>query len=445
MNTELQKMGKGGGGSQKGLWGILLLGFVNLLVLLTAGIMLKEFPGEYVGGSQHVILRYDDYQLNRDNPGSSALEEAFFKYALANEIKMSVAVIPFGLSNEEGVSDKVDVTKTHLLMEGIRRNLFEICLHGYQHKNNAMGGSASEFGGVPFLSQRMWIERGKRKLESLTGAKVKVFVPPFNGWDQNTLAALRDHGFSILGAEAGDAPRADGFNFFPYTATPKEFEYLLANKSIANRKLIVLNIHPHDLLKDKNRIGLIKLEKILEEIKDPERRMELESFGGAVAKEIVFTGEELRYYSGMITRIRFWENLPVSGYLIGTKSLSANRPYYSSPVLDLLRIFMGVILLITGFLISRLIHEKVKGRMLFYVVTSSLVLALGLVIVKSYEYWNYGEVITGKRYGIIFLISGALIGLISATCGGKPKDYGNRIIPPISWVIPCPLKKRLMR
>jgi peptidoglycan/xylan/chitin deacetylase (PgdA/CDA1 family) len=396
---------------EKGCW-IVILVFVNLLVMFGGGIILKEFPQEYDGRVRHVILRYDDYELYRGYLKSTSQEEEFVKFLLTNNIKMSIAPIPFSVSNEEMQNNEVLPSKIQLLTEGLRKNLFEICLHGYQHKNNAMECSPSEFSGISLQTQKTWIEKGKSKLESLTGTKVKVFVPPFNGWDQNTLIALTNNGFSILSAEAGAFPRTNHINYFPYTATPKELQYLLGTNSIGKNKLIVVNIHPHDLPEDKNRIGLSKLKKLLEEIKDPNRKMELLSFEEAVANRIVFTQEELLNFSKFFGHIQFWENLPLSNYLIKTKSLSANRPYYSNLVLYLLKLFMGVNLFIIGFLISKVIGEKIKTKMLIYAIIAFLGMAISIIVVKSFEYWKYGEVIAGKRYSIIFLTFGIIIGLI---------------------------------
>ena len=327
---------------------------------------------------------------------------------------MSIALIPFDISNTEMQNNEVLPSKIQLLTEGLRKNLFEICLHGYQHRNNnSVDWEPFEFRGVPLLTQKAWIEKGKSKLESLTGVKVKVFVPPFNGWDQNTLIALTDNDFSILSAEAGDFPRINHISYFPYTATPKELQYLLATDSIGKNKLIVVNIHPHDLPEDKNRIGLSKLKKLLEEIKDPNRKMELLSFEEAVANRIVFTQEELLNFSKMLSHIQFWKNLPLSGYLIRNKSLSANRPYYSSSILYLLRLIMGLNLFIIGFLISQIIGGKIRRKILIWVIISFVGIAMSIILLKSIEYWNYGEVIAGKRYSIIFLTFGILIGLIS--------------------------------
>jgi len=386
---------------------------VTVLIMLGAGIMLREFPHKHDARPRHVILRYDDYNLYSNNPEGTSLEEEFLKFALTENMKMSVAPVPFVISDEEMQNNEGLPSKIQLLTEGRRKNLFEICLHGYQHKNNSAKCSPSEFSGVSLQTQKTWIEKGKRKLESLTGTKVKVFVPPFNGWDQKTLMALTDNGFSILSAEAGAFPKTNNVYYFPYTVTPKELEYLLANNYIGDNKLIVVNLHPFDLHEDNNRIGFSKLRKLFKEIKDPNRNMKLLFFEEAVAKKIVFTQEELLNLSKRFDEVRFWDNLPLSGWLIRTTCLSANRPYYLDSILYSLKLLMGLTLFIVGFLVAQIIVEKIKTKMLIYGATAFLGAVMFVIVLKSYEYWRYGELISGKRYSSIFLIFGALVGLIS--------------------------------
>jgi predicted deacetylase len=403
---------------QKARW-IILSVFVNIIVIVGAGMMLKEFPQRYDGGFQYVILRYDDYRLFKDcdyRPykdyiESTSHEEDFIKFMLTNSIRMSIASVPIAISNKEMQNNEVLPSRIQLLTEGVRKNLFEICLHGYRHMNNSVKWSPSEFSGIPLLTQETMVKNGKHTLESLTGTKVKVFVPPFNGWDQNTLMALADNGFSILSAEAIDFPRINYINYFPYTATPMELQYLIATDSIGANKLIVVNIHPHDLLEDKKRIGIGALEKLINTLKNS-LKVELISFEEAVAKKIVFSNEELLEFSNLLSQIRFWENLPLNSYLIRTKSVCANRPYYSGLMLDLLKAFMGINLFIIGVLVSQIMGNIISQRIVFWAVVFCLVFFIAFILWKAFDYWCFGEVIAGKRFCLIFLTFGMLIGFI---------------------------------
>ncbi len=87
-----------------------------------------------------------------------------------------------------------------------------IGLHGYHHLCFSPGRSLlglhrmSEFAGVSASTQRAWIHEGMRILRRY-GLDPRVFVPPRHGFDEQTLAALRAEGVSLL---------SDGFARFPF-------------------------------------------------------------------------------------------------------------------------------------------------------------------------------------------------------------------------------------
>lgn len=405
---------------RKALW-IILLVFFNVLIILGAAMMLKEFPQKGDRGICRIILRYDDYELFPKSKESASLENKFIKFAIENGIKMSIGITPFQSGTGEVSVSRESGENVQLLREGFRKDLFEICLHGYEHANNWVKWSYSEFTGVPLLTQKKWIETGKNKLESLTGAKIKVFIPPYNGWDQNTLLAIADSGFSILSAEARDFPKGQSIFYFPYTDIPKDFKYLLESNRVMRNKLLIINIHPPDLLEGNNRIGFSDLKELIKTIKDPNAKIELVSFKNAVDEGIFYTPEELLNFSKMLNWIRFWQNIPFANNIIKTKSLSANRPYYSNTILYSLSICMGIKLSIIGFLFFQIIGNKIRTRMFTYSFITLLVIAIFVMLWRSYEYLKVGQVIAGQRYSAIFIAFGSLAALFWQMQAGRKK------------------------
>lgn len=87
-----------------------------------------------------------------------------------------------------------------------------IALHGYQHRAQSGGRSlmplhrASEFAGVPTLTQRTWIRAGLAILRG-QGLNPRIWVAPRHGFDINTLEALSAEGISVL---------SDGFARRPF-------------------------------------------------------------------------------------------------------------------------------------------------------------------------------------------------------------------------------------
>jgi len=87
-----------------------------------------------------------------------------------------------------------------------------IGLHGYRHLCVSRGRSLvdlhriSEFAGVPARTQRAWISEGVGILRG-HGLEPKIWIAPRHGFDQNTLAALREEGILVL---------SDGFARLPF-------------------------------------------------------------------------------------------------------------------------------------------------------------------------------------------------------------------------------------
>jgi predicted deacetylase len=96
-----------------------------------------------------------------------------------------------------------------------------IALHGYQHLCHAHGRSLvnlhhdSEFAGVPQQKQREWIQSGLSILRG-HGLEPTTWVAPRHGFDQSTLAVLREVGINLVSDGLADGPRRrDGLLWIP--------------------------------------------------------------------------------------------------------------------------------------------------------------------------------------------------------------------------------------
>ena len=137
---------------------------------------------------------------------------------LADHGPISLAVVPF---HRAGTSEAVPerfrrrwtVHALHenqplvrYLREGITKRRYEIMLHGYYH--DEPDGEA-EFAGRTDLCQR--ISHGRKYLEDLLGAPIRVFVPPWNTVGRLALQAVareRLHLGGTAGVRAGWRPLA---------------------------------------------------------------------------------------------------------------------------------------------------------------------------------------------------------------------------------------------
>jgi hypothetical protein len=122
---------------------------------------------------------------------------------------VSLAIVPFHKAGtSKGVPEKYrrqwsvhPLHKNRELVEwlrkGIAENRFEPMLHGYYHDEE---DRPLEFIGADDLARR--VRDGRKYLEDLLGAAIRVFVPPGNGIGRPGLQALASEGLH-LGGVAG--------------------------------------------------------------------------------------------------------------------------------------------------------------------------------------------------------------------------------------------------
>jgi peptidoglycan/xylan/chitin deacetylase (PgdA/CDA1 family) len=70
-----------------------------------------------------------------------------------------------------------------------------LALHGYTHLKNKF--NAGEFKGIPYSEQYADIKKGKKILDSLLDSNVKMFCPPWDQGDENTVIACNKAGMTV--------------------------------------------------------------------------------------------------------------------------------------------------------------------------------------------------------------------------------------------------------
>jgi hypothetical protein len=138
--------------------------------------------------TQRFFLRLDDWFR-----GTEA-ERHTLRWLVSHGYKVHVAVVP-GLLTKQG--------STYLRTEVDEHpDCIEVGQHGYLHTCRNFGRKRFEVGpGMACDEQAVIIAAGARMLQDkLEMATTRVFTPPFNGYDANTLSALRDNGFEVLSA-----------------------------------------------------------------------------------------------------------------------------------------------------------------------------------------------------------------------------------------------------
>ena len=142
-----------------------------------------------------VIFRDDDIQEGLNEP----VLDLFRKY----KVPQTYALVPF----------KYDLLKERpgvvsFLKEGIRDKQTEVALHGYKHEFLDPQKKFSEFRNRPYDEQIRKIRQGKVFLESTFGESIRLFIPPKNSYDKNTLRALEEAGIPHLSSTIFFHPEA---------------------------------------------------------------------------------------------------------------------------------------------------------------------------------------------------------------------------------------------
>jgi peptidoglycan/xylan/chitin deacetylase (PgdA/CDA1 family) len=194
----------------------------------------------------NLVFRFDDYLLE-----SSVYNDSLLNVFRKNDIQICLGIIPF---DEEGlINQKMELRKLQDFRSRIVRNEIEIAIHGYNHINNNLDDELlfltpweSEFGSLDYNIQYSKIKRSKKTIDSLLETDTKIFIPPWNTYDNNTLTALDSLGFSILSAGFGVGPsNYVNIKYIPFTLQDLKEIPTLLRKYRNQRVTILIMIHSY--------------------------------------------------------------------------------------------------------------------------------------------------------------------------------------------------------
>lgn len=77
-------------------------------------------------------------------------------------------------------------------------DLYEPANHGLTHERQTDFYNGSEFGGVPFETQLEWLEESDAIIEECVDTEVNTLIPPMNTYDENTVTALDELGYTTV-------------------------------------------------------------------------------------------------------------------------------------------------------------------------------------------------------------------------------------------------------
>ncbi|HXG06953.1 MAG TPA: chitobiase/beta-hexosaminidase C-terminal domain-containing protein [Nitrososphaera sp.] len=127
-----------------------------------------------------VIFRLDDVQ---DFWLSSVQTEIIDQFINRNEV-LSLGIVMNFVGNDPAIVNKV--------REGTTLGILELTLHGWNHVN---------YRTLTQQEQYDTLLQANEKMEALWGRSSKIFIPPYNSYNEDTLAALSQLGLKIISSQ----------------------------------------------------------------------------------------------------------------------------------------------------------------------------------------------------------------------------------------------------
>lgn len=366
--------------------------------------MLGALPAR-AQGTLRVVFRYDDFA--GDQPGvreQDSLRRAIWdaergmdSLFAARDMPYVIAIIPhatagFGGVGQGGhaVSFGEDTEKAEFIRNVLHAGRVEVAQHGYSHRNWAgKNHKSGEFRERSFADQRQDLGRGREiLLDACQLCEVRTFVPPWNGWDDNTGRALRELGFQVL---SGDRyyyyESARDLTIIPYTVVPDELAGMLSEGAYPQGGVIVVCLHPYEIVEfpaafQRYYFGLERLEQVLTRLAGvPD--VKVVTFQQLLQEEPQLSTDRFRAANQLWQQRVFWSRLLPGHWQPGTgsKGLYLSQADYSSKVwfwrMAALALILAVMLL--GFLVRRLCVRRLGHAQAFamdLLASSLLVIAL---------------------------------------------------------------------
>jgi peptidoglycan/xylan/chitin deacetylase (PgdA/CDA1 family) len=214
-----------------------------LLLLITSSVL----SGQTEDNKIKIVFRFDDYMLTQNVTFDSILD--VFK---KNSISLTLGVVPY---NEELIFNELSQDQLNDLRDRIKNNEIEIALHGFNHTDNKLSGRSllkreilSEFYNMEYNDQVVKIKKGKEALDSLLNTNTKVFIPPFNSYDDNTIKALAGLDFEVISASMDGYSGPDIISYIPYTISDLTKLPGLLRMDPDDDYTVIVVIHPYSFI-----------------------------------------------------------------------------------------------------------------------------------------------------------------------------------------------------
>ncbi len=396
-----------------------------VLFSLIVGIVIFIIPfTRPIKDDQHrLVIRFDDYGIWGSDEWVQ-IEEDLLSIHDSLGIKITWSVIPNSIyphfyhpnslrtypdsKNDESVINHFPLTvgsrRVEVLKESVNKGVSSIATHGYFHPKYYNNIKNSEFYGVDYDKQFYKVINGKKIIDSLFNADVHIFAPPHNSFDQTTLDALSEAGYTILTSRSpslrcpnstvSDISRLD-FTTVHFESLIKKYKYL---SNYSNNPIDVLLIHHTDFTDSYGKYDSNKIKEyqaLLDILK--EKKVLVYSFDDIVSDIDLFRRNSPE-------RIFIYRWLSIISPQYASRVLSLSKPLLYGMIFCLY--FSFLIGMLAGLVVA-CFNKKAK-KMVSIIVIASLFLFLFFVSMLSLPYEFL--LINTSRIGALGFLLGYPIG-----------------------------------
>ncbi|MFI5378548.1 MAG: DUF2334 domain-containing protein [Tepidisphaerales bacterium] len=250
-----------------------------------------------------LVFRYDDFSTTSPVELDQRVMEAFRGRGMA----VTFAVIPAIAARDKvqkGTVLPLTPDRAEILKRALEGGRFEVALHGYSHQS-IPGRPPTEFVGVPGPQQERLLRDGREILQSRLGITIRTFVPPWNSYDEQTVAALERLGFGTISA----GRRYEPVGQTTLRVVPGTCELVDLERTIAwarqfgdARTIVVVVLHPYDFKEhdaERGRTTLGGLSRMLDWVKD-QPGVETRTLGEAGQADATLTAARCRRWQAAL-------------------------------------------------------------------------------------------------------------------------------------------------
>lgn len=172
--------------------------FLTLCMLIILSVVVRStlweavHPTNVVSGitvpCKCVIFRLDDIQDGYLDAEQLKIMDIF----LSKGEPLTLGLIMHKFGNDSAILDKIS--------EGYKKGLFELALHGWEHKN---------YSDMTEQEQKSSLYEANERMQKIFGNKSDIFIPPYNRFNNDTINAIRELGIKIMSASILDQNRFD--------------------------------------------------------------------------------------------------------------------------------------------------------------------------------------------------------------------------------------------